>query len=51
MAGKTTTTKLPKTGDVYRCDECGMEVKLESDCHCNEGQPYFECCGQPLAKT
>lgn len=45
-----TTTQLPKAGDMYRCDACGMEIKLESDCGCDQGQPRLECCGQSMTK-
>ena len=44
--------ELPKKGDVYRCDVCGMEMKVTSDCHCeDEHGPQLDCCHQPLRRV
>jgi hypothetical protein len=45
---QTQTKSLPRTGDTFRCDQCGMELALTKDCKCEEGEPHFECCGKPL---
>lgn len=42
----------PKQGDVYRCPQCGMELKITSDCHCERVSDIrLECCGQPLIRA
>lgn len=42
----------PKTGDRYRCEKCGMEVRVTADCHCNDpSRVHFHCCGQELQKV
>lgn len=41
----------PKQGDVFRCDKCGMEIKVTVDCKCQrDHQVHFHCCGQELTK-
>jgi hypothetical protein len=41
----------PKKGEVYRCEKCGMEMKVTADCHCQEpNHVHLECCGQELTK-
>lgn len=42
------TEKLPKTGDTLRCEQCGMELSVGKDCHCETDDVCLECCGQPL---
>jgi hypothetical protein len=42
--------RLPKSGDVFHCDGCGMELEVIADCAC-EGGPRLECCGMPMSKT
>ena len=44
------TQLLPKTGDTLRCEECGMEFKVQRDCE-SDREPLLECCGQPLTKS
>ena len=42
----------PKKGDHYRCQKCGMEVHVTSDCRCQgPGHAHFHCCGQELQKA
>jgi len=42
---------VPKKGDRFRCQNCGMEVKITADCGCAEGEHvHFHCCGQELTK-
>jgi hypothetical protein len=41
---------LPKNGDVYQCEGCGMEIEITADCGCEEG-PRFECRGQPMSRA
>ena len=42
----------PKKGEQFRCDVCGMELKITADCHCKEpGMVHFHCCGQELTKA
>jgi hypothetical protein len=41
----------PKKGEKFRCDVCGMEVKVTADCHCKPGEhAVFRCCGQDMEK-
>jgi len=42
--------EVPKNGDIYRCEICGMELEIISDCGCGEG-PHLECCGRPMSRT
>jgi hypothetical protein len=47
-----------RLGQVYVCEECGLELKVVKECH-EVGLPEeecscavhggFECCGEPLA--
>jgi hypothetical protein len=45
---------LPKCGDVYVCDNCGMQLECTVDCGCDESDkdcfPVLQCCGKPLTK-
>jgi hypothetical protein len=41
----------PKQGESYRCEKCGMEIKVTTDCNCKEGCAQFSCCGAPLKKV
>jgi hypothetical protein len=42
----------PKAGDRFRCNSCGMEVEVKTDCGCKDGdQVHFQCCGQELARA
>jgi len=41
--------QVPKSGESFRCESCGMQIRLEADCHCEGGNaPLFECCGKTL---
>jgi len=51
-----------KKGEVYVCEECGMELQVmvecehagtaaaECICHVNSGECAIVCCGKPLMK-
>lgn len=44
---------LPKKGDSYCCDSCGMELVITVDCGCStdDGEcPCFQCCGAEMSK-
>jgi hypothetical protein len=41
-------SSLPKTGDRYECERCGMIVEVATDCRFEDGAPEFRCCGQAL---
>ena len=42
----------PKTGETFRCSECGMEIRVTADCHCKEGERvHLACCGKQLTKV
>jgi hypothetical protein len=40
----------PQKGDRFRCDGCGMQIQVTSDCKCEEDQAQFRCCGQKMRK-
>jgi hypothetical protein len=43
---------IPKKGEHFRCGNCGMEVKVTADCHCDQpNMVHFHCCGQELQKV
>ena len=40
---------LPRKGDVFRCDTCGMELKVTVACDCEDpDMVQMSCCGQEL---
>ena len=40
---------LPRKGDVFRCDTCGMELKVTVACDCEDpDMVHMSCCGQEL---
>ncbi len=42
----------PKRGETYRCESCGMEVKVTASCNCQDGdERHFQCCGRELARV
>ncbi len=47
---KNESMQLPVVGERYRCESCGMQIQIETDCHCDAGEPTFECCGSSLSK-
>lgn len=44
-----------KKGDVYKCDQCGLELQVVKTCTCGEGQASctvpLQCCGQEMKKS
>ena len=45
-------TSVPKKGEKYRCDECGMEIQVNKECGCkNPEHAHFQCCNQEMSKT
>jgi hypothetical protein len=43
--------RLPVTGDVYTCDECGMRLICVIDCSSDgsiEMAPVFKCCNSDM---
>lgn len=40
----------PRTGDVYRCNECELEIQVTKSCPGDDCTTNFQCCGQPLEK-
>jgi len=41
----------PKKGDRFRCEQCGMEIQVKTDCRCQDWHhTHFECCGQEMAR-
>jgi len=43
-----------KKGDVFVCEECGLELTVSKACDCAEEgvctEEGFSCCGQTMAK-
>jgi len=40
----------PVKGDTYVCDTCQMALLVTKDCACEEGEPFFACCGEKMTK-
>jgi hypothetical protein len=41
----------PKKGERFRCQKCGMEIQVTTECKCVAPEhAQFECCGQAMAK-
>jgi len=48
----STTEDMPKQGDHYRCQRCGMEFEVVVSCGCDDPQHVrFECCDRPMARV
>jgi hypothetical protein len=44
-------TDMPRRGNTYRCEQCGMELQVTTDCACSDPEMVrLECCGQDLTK-
>jgi hypothetical protein len=44
-------TDMPRRGNTYRCEHCGMELQVTTDCACSDPEMVrLECCGQQLTK-
>lgn len=41
-------SKRPVTGDMFRCDKCGFEVQVITECKCDEPCVDLNCCGQDM---
>ena len=38
-----------KTGDRFRCEECGMEIQVTADCPCEDADHvHFQCCDMDM---
>jgi hypothetical protein len=49
---ETEAADMPKEGETYRCERCGMVLEVTADCHCAKPeQVHLECCGQELVKA
>lgn len=43
------TMTLPKQGDTYRCNGCGMELEITGDCRCTHPEAvHLQCCGAEM---
>jgi hypothetical protein len=48
----THSDDLPRRGDHYRCQSCGMEFEVTVDCGCaNPEHVHFECCDRDMARV
>jgi hypothetical protein len=44
--------EVPKEGDRFRCQTCGMEIEVTTACRCSDpNHVEFQCCGQEMAKV
>jgi hypothetical protein len=44
-------TTVPKKGDHFRCQKCGMEMEITTACTCKDpAHVQFRCCGQEMSK-
>jgi len=41
----------PRKGDAYTCKECGMAILVTTDCACEDGEPFFACCGTSMDRN
>jgi hypothetical protein len=49
---RDTGLENPKKGEHYRCEKCGMEVEVTTECQCRQpDMVHFHCCGQELQKV
>jgi len=52
MSQASATRPTPKKGEHFRCQSCGMEIKVTADCHCPDGEHVqFRCCDQEMTKV
>ncbi|HEV3136459.1 MAG TPA: hypothetical protein VGZ26_01120 [Pirellulales bacterium] len=50
-ADETEAVDTPKKGDIFRCEECGMELEITADCGCADADAvHFQCCGQEMMR-
>mgnify|MGYP000031961809 CR=1 FL=1 len=35
-------------GDTFDCKQCGMALLITSPCKCDDGEPFFSCCGEQM---
>jgi G:T-mismatch repair DNA endonuclease (very short patch repair protein) len=40
--------KNPVTGDMFRCEKCGFEVQVVTECKCQDSCVDLNCCGQVM---
>jgi hypothetical protein len=42
---------LPKIGDCYTCEVCGMKIEVVADCKCDDASCVcFKCCDQEMKR-
>src|SRR5262245_50632700 len=52
QSSSAATMSLPKKGERYHCQTCGMEIRVTADCHCHEPDHVeLPCFGQDLARV
>ena len=44
-----------KEGDIYKCETCGLELKVIKACHCMVGQKFacsvpLQCCDKDMVR-
>jgi hypothetical protein len=38
----------PATGDMFRCEQCGFEVQVITECSCDSPDVDLRCCDQSM---
>ncbi len=51
MAEQQTQQMKPRAGDTLKCQQCGMQLEVTTECKCEQGSPRLECCGKPLTQA
>lgn len=48
---QTGSPLMPKYGDTFRCQKCGMELQITKGCGCKDpNHVRLECCGQAMSR-
>jgi hypothetical protein len=48
----TQKASMPKRGESYHCNQCGMEIQVTKECGCKSGDhSHFQCCHEEMAKA
>ncbi len=51
-ATKQTQGHVPKKGERFHCEQCGMEIQVTKECRCDDPDHiHFECCNQDMQRV
>jgi hypothetical protein len=52
MGTRQMTKHTPRKGDQYRCERCGMQLTVTTDCKCKDvDHVHLACCGHEMTLT